>query len=217
MTWDLLEEKYGIREVAREPFFDETIAGIDPSPTLREILRRARRSRLINERAKATRMVDPVLAELETLRQGKIATLPEVLLQVKGVEGLSGCPDFLISGSVLHKIVPIIAIIEAKKDDIDEGLAQCIAELYVAYLLNKGKLRQIYGCVTTGDEWQFLRLDGEIKAAQVDENRYYINELPRLLGVLCHIVDGALNILEAAQDPASPPLPRASQDVNCPA
>ncbi len=55
---------------------------------------------------------------MEALRPGQISTLPEVRLEVKGLEGLSGFPDFLISGSVVHKIVPIISIIEAKKDDI---------------------------------------------------------------------------------------------------
>jgi hypothetical protein len=205
-TWDILEQKHGVEEVPREPFFKD-VQMIDPSPTLQEVLRRGRRSRLINERAKATRLVDPVLSELEMLRPGKIATLPEVRMSIKSVEGLSGCPDFLISGSMVHKIVPIVAIIEAKKDDIDEGLPQCAVELLVAHLVNQGRLQPIYGCVTTGDDWQFLRLFGDKKRVQVDQDLYYINDLPRLLGVLCNIVDTSLAALAATPETAPAKAP----------
>jgi hypothetical protein len=92
-------------------------------------------------------------------------------------------------------MLPIIAVVEAKKDDIDAGLPQCAAELYAAYLLNGGKLKQAYGCVTTGLDWRFLYLDGASKLVHVDLNTCLISEPARLLGILCHIVDTSLATL----------------------
>jgi hypothetical protein len=194
MTWDILEEKYGIG--LRDSFLFADTAPSEPTPTLVENLRRARHVRLVNERARAHRLVDPVLAELETYYDGRISTIPEMYLEVKDVEGLSGNPDFVISAGTLNKVVPIVAIVEAKKDDIDSGLPQCAAELYAAYLLDKGALLRLYGCVTVGTEWKFLYIDGESKLVVVDRNSYSIFELPPLLGVLRRIVDVSLAALE---------------------
>ena len=153
----------------------------------------------MNERARAHRLVDPVLAELETYYDGRISTIPEMYLEVKDVEGLSGSPDFVISAGSLNKVVPIVAIVEAKKDDIDAGLPQCAAELYASYLLDKGVPGRLYGCVTTGTDWRFLRLDGVDKQIVVDRVLYLVTEVPRLLGVFRRIVDVSLAALEARE------------------
>lgn len=39
-----------------------------------------------------------------------------------------------------------------------------------------------YGCVTTGEDWQFLKLEQNI--ITFDNKRYYINEVEKILGVL---------------------------------
>jgi hypothetical protein len=194
MSWDILEEKYGIR--LRDAVLFDGCLLVEPTPTLVENLRRGRHFRLVNERARAHRLVDPVLAELESLYDGKITTIPEMSLDVKDVDGLSGNPDFVISAGTMNKIVPIVAIVEAKKDDIDAGLPQCAAALYAAYLLDKGALERLYGCVTIGMEWKFLFFDGKDKQVVVDRDVYLINELARLLGVFRRIVDVSLAALE---------------------
>jgi hypothetical protein len=63
MTWDILEEKYGIH--LRDGDLFEDCPPVEPSGVLVEFLRRARHFRLVNERARAHRLVDPVLAALE--------------------------------------------------------------------------------------------------------------------------------------------------------
>lgn len=45
----------------------------------------------------------------------------------------------------------------------------------------------IHGCVTTGEDWQFLKLDGNTLV--VDSQRYYIKAVEEILGVLQQIVD----------------------------
>jgi hypothetical protein len=91
---------------------------------------------------------------------------------VKEVEGLRGIPDFILSGSFTRRLVPLVTIVEAKKDDTETGLPTCITELYAAYLLNQRRPRVIHGCVTTGYEWQFVALDGATKVATVDRETY---------------------------------------------
>jgi len=44
----------------------------------------------------------------------------------------------------------------------------------------------IYGCVTTGNEWLFMKLTNEL---QIDSQKYYIKELPELLAVFQYIID----------------------------
>jgi hypothetical protein len=194
MTWDILEAKYGIGADERVLFAG--CAPLEPTPTLIENLRRARSFRLFNERARAHRLVDPVLAEIETFYEGKITTIPDMYLEVKDVEGLSGNPDFVLSAGALQRVVPLVAVVEAKKDDIDAGLPQCAAELYAAYLLDKGVPRRLYGCVTTGLDWRFLCFEGDSKKVSVDRKIYLVDELSQLLGVFHHIVDVSLAALE---------------------
>lgn len=101
----------------------------------------------------------------------------------------------MISASSAFDPLPIVAIVEAQKDDIDEGLAPCAGELYAAYLLNGDRPPQLHGAVTTGTEWKFLRFDAEEKLVRVDRDRCFEVELPRLLGALHHIVETTLAVL----------------------
>lgn len=194
MTWDILEERYGIIEQSRRILFAD-VQPVEPSALLTGVIDRALRTKLSNERAKSNRLVDPVLAELEARRPGQISTVPELLLEVKGVDGLCGMPDFVISAGITTKVIPIVTIIEAKKDDIDSGLPQCVAELYASFLLNGQRPPRLYGCVTTGREWQFLCLDAAEKRATVEFSPYLINDLSALLGTLFLIVDSSLAAL----------------------
>jgi hypothetical protein len=75
-------------------------------------------------------------------------------------------------------------IVEAKKNDIDLGLGQCIAQMVGARIFNERHghdTRPIFGCVTTGETWQFLRLEDSI--VDLDQVRYFIVNLGILLAV----------------------------------
>lgn len=67
---------------------------------------------------------------------------------------------------------------------------QCGAEMYAARLFNEQKnepYRIIYGAVTDGYEWVFLKL--EENTLFIDKERYYLRNLSELLGVLKTIMD----------------------------
>ena len=79
---------------------------------------------------------------------------------------------------------PLVIIVEAKKNDIEVGLGQCVAQMIGSRLFNEkaGKPPgQVFGCVTTGEDWQFLRL--EPAAVSIDRARYYIDNVGAILAV----------------------------------
>ena len=85
---------------------------------------------------------------------------------------------------------PIISLVEAKKSGIKRGLDQCVAQMVGAQQFNKiegNEISIIYGCVTTGEDWQFLTLESD--GICIDSQRYCVNELDKVLGIFQSIVD----------------------------
>ncbi len=48
---------------------------------------------------------------------------------------------------------------------------------------------RVYGVVTTGSAWKFLQLEGSVLTIDVPE--YYIDNLPKVMGILKQIVETA--------------------------
>ncbi len=101
--------------------------------------------------------------------------------------GLSGFCDFLISKSPEQLLIeaPVVALVEAKNDNIESGLGQCMSEMLAAQLFNQQKgneIKTIYGVVTTGSIWKFLKLEGTV--IEIDLNEYFINQVGKILGIL---------------------------------
>ncbi|MYH82997.1 hypothetical protein F4141_20125 [Candidatus Poribacteria bacterium] len=83
---------------------------------------------------------------------------------------LNGIPDYFISTrSELGKTVvgsPLILLVEAKKNDFEQGWAQCLAELVAAQKINAKNMNgsaalPVFGIVTDGTLWQFGQLIGD--------------------------------------------------------
>jgi activator of 2-hydroxyglutaryl-CoA dehydratase len=56
-------------------------------------------------------------------------------------------------------------LVEAKKEDILAGLGQCVAEMVAAQIFNEregNEISVIYGTVTSGTNWKFLKLKGKV-------------------------------------------------------
>jgi hypothetical protein len=103
------------------------------------------------------------------------------------VIGLSGVCDFLISQSAeqLEIEAPVIIIVEAKKADLNVGMGQCMAEMIAAQRFNLEAGREpapVYGCISSGTLWRFLRLTDQ--QVEIDVENYLLTPIDRLLGRL---------------------------------
>jgi hypothetical protein len=85
---------------------------------------------------------------------------------------------------------PVLAIVEAKKEDLNSGMGQCIAEMIAAQKFNEindTPRRTMYGIVTTGNVWRFLKLSD--RTASIDLTDYAMPPVDRILGILAYLVN----------------------------
>jgi hypothetical protein len=143
------------------------------------------------EKARSEFIIAPVLLELRRSLHGSFGLFSGIEFDVDASRGLNGYCDFILTRSPAQLILtaPLIAIVEAKNDNLRAGLGQCIAAMVAALEYNQKTgtpTDAVYGCVTTGEVWQFLRLDGSV--VTIDRSRYYIDNVGGILGVLAAIV-----------------------------
>jgi hypothetical protein len=147
---------------------------------------------LINtEKARSELLVAPMLSELWSRAGGRINLFSGIEFAADPDAGLTGYVDFLIGrGPQLPRVsAPVVVVFEAKRDNIAEGYGQCIAAAVGAQRFNTRAGRPvetIYGGITTGAIWKFLRLDGT--QVTFDLSEYTIQQPDRLLGLLAHMV-----------------------------
>ena len=82
---------------------------------------------------------------------------------------------------------PVITLVEAKKEDLNLGLGQCLAEMIAAQIFNQQnnqEINSIYGVISSGTNWRFLKLIGN--DAHIDLNEYYLQDIAKILGILIH-------------------------------
>jgi hypothetical protein len=147
--------------------------------------------RVHTEKARSEFIIAPILLELTFRYRDRFGLFSGVTLDVDASRGLNGVCDFVLTRSPLQDVVtaPLLAIVEAKNDSIPTGLGQCIASTVAAReynLMEKRPPAPVFGAVTTGSTWRFLRLDGA--ALTLDKGEYYISEPGRILGILASIV-----------------------------
>ena len=118
-----------------------------------------------SEKARSEYIIAPILAEVYEQTQDRANLFSGVEFKVDESRGLAGYCDFLFTLAPLAIDIqaPVVSIVEAKKEDIVAGIPQCLAELVAAQIFNasEGYTREtLYGIVTSGTEWKFLRLRG---------------------------------------------------------
>lgn len=147
------------------------------------------------EKARSELLVSPVLSELWSRYKGRISLYSGAELTADPDARLTGYCDFLIGrGPQLPRLIaPAIVVIEAKRDNIENGYGQCIAGMVGIQRFNRRAGQPdapVFGGVTTGMNWKFLRLDGSVLT--YDEPEYGIQPIERLLGVLSAMVEAFL-------------------------
>jgi len=100
---------------------------------------------------------------------------------------LCGEPDYFISSwrdEVINKWVntPLLAVVEAKKQDFEGGWGQCLAEMIACQKINQDENLVIYGIVSTGMFWEFGKLVQDIFTKH--SFSYSIAEPQKVFGIL---------------------------------
>jgi hypothetical protein len=167
------------------------VPAVPPPGWLIEGLARGRELTISSEKARNEFLVAPVLLAAREVTGKAFVIYSGTTFDVDVDRGLNGECDFILAAQDPLPIVqaPILTMVEAKKADIDDGLGQCVAQTVAAAVFNDRRGRggrPAFGCVTTGDAWQFLRLDGAV--VTFDRIRRELSDLPGLLGVFSQIV-----------------------------
>jgi hypothetical protein len=146
------------------------------------------------EKAKSEFIIAPILLELRRSLGYSFSLFSGLEWDVDPSQGLNGYCDFIITKGESQYVLsaPYVAIAEAKNDIIRTGLGQCIAAMYAAQLCNqqaKVPISTVYGVVSTGSAWKFLQLQGNVVTIDIPE--YYVDNLPKIMGILRQIVQSA--------------------------
>ncbi|MGP0062944.1 MAG: hypothetical protein ACLQGP_04985 [Isosphaeraceae bacterium] len=161
----------------------------EPGPQLRNFLDEWSPVALAmnTEKARSEMIIAPILMELVRLSGHRINLFSGLSLDVDKERGLSGVCDYLLALSPERYFLshPLIAVVEAKREDITSGLGQCVAAMVGARTFNEREglmATVIHGAVTTGNIWRFLKLEGD--CVFVDLPEYYLSQVGKILGIL---------------------------------
>ena len=145
-----------------------------------------------SEKARSELIIANVLLEVRKILANKISFFSGINLDVDKEKSLTGFCDYIISKSQeqFYVSAPIVAIVEAKNEYIAGGLGQCIAEMYASSLFNEREgshFPTIYGAVTTGNTWKFLKYANN--TAYIDMQEYYIVNVNKIVSVLVEMIN----------------------------
>ena len=108
-------------------------------------------------------------------------------------EILNGTPDYLVATKSELGITvvgtPLIMMVEAKKNDFEQGWGQCLAEMVAAQKMNDNPDFPLYGIVTDGITWQFGRLVADVFTR--NRTNFSLDNLPNLFGAMDSVFKAA--------------------------
>lgn len=193
-TLSKVKTDFGITTKETEDLFAEVLP-TQPSQLLSLILKEQQPLAVaINtEKARSELVIMPILMEVRRLLHNQISIFSGSSFEVDPALGLEGRCDFILSRSLEQYYIasPVLTIVEAKNESISGGLGQCLATMIATQIFNQregNSLESVYGVVTTGTDWKFLKLTE--KTAFIDISDYYIKEVDKILGIFLAIIQG---------------------------
>lgn len=181
-------EDFSLQIVENGTFIPE-LAAIAPSELLRATLADSLPWAVAvgSEKARSEAIITPILLEVRRLLNRQISVFSGEDFTVDVDAELTGRCDFLVSRSPEQLFIkaPAVIIVEAKKEDTKSGLGQCVAEMVAAQKFNaraNQSILVIYGCVTSGTAWRFLKLEGQI--VTIDLTDYPLPPVDGILSIL---------------------------------
>jgi hypothetical protein len=187
-TLEAIKDEFGIEDKLKKLF--DAIEAIEPSQWLKQTLSFTGNLPKRSEKAKSEAVVFPILLEMRQRNHEFFNIHSGENLNIN--KKLRGECDFILSKNTQTYSIsyPIFSVVEAKKGDIDLGLPQCIAQMIGSKLYNEKHHQDnlfVYGCVTTADEWLFLKL--EENTIFIDTQKYFIQDLPKILGIFQFVIN----------------------------
>lgn len=144
------------------------------------------------QKSRAEMITAPILIELREQLQNRISLFSGIDFNVDSETGLDGSCDFLIDNSsgLLLVVAPVIIIVEAKPENLNSELGQCVAQMLAARIFNEregNEIPGIYGAVTSGTTSKFLQLKNQV--IEIDLTEYYLTEVNKILGILASAIN----------------------------
>lgn len=105
-------------------------------------------------------------------------------------DDLSGIPDYMFTHLDKRQYeflsYPLLATVEAKAENFEEGWGQCLAQMIAFREINQKPKMTIYGIVTTGKFWEFGKFENDTLTKH--SISYAISNLSELLSILDYIL-----------------------------
>ena len=198
---------FSFPEVLEELGLTEGVANLfptaEPVPLSAEYVTMYRRAGALagsgnaSEKAKSELLIAPLLVELWARYEDRINLHSGSEVVGDRAAKLSGVCDFVIGrGQQLPRVTaPLIVVIEAKRDLIENGYGQCIASMVGIQRFKRNAKKgdgPVFGVVTTATVWKFLRLDGGILT--YDHTEFTLDPVDRLFGRLVAMIESLLAV-----------------------
>lgn len=169
-------------------------ASVAPSDFFKQRLKKLQRFDLRASEESKKLLIDAILEEgiegFSHLKIWKGANLE--------TETVGGYVDYLVAEDRDYLYAPFLCVMEAKKDDFEQGLAQCLVEMQACLWSNRqiGREMNVFGIVTNGEGWKFYRL---VLTGEVGETDLYsIQNIEAILGTLRFVFSACeQNLLQA--------------------
>jgi hypothetical protein len=141
------------------------------------------------EKARSEMIIAPILMEVVRASHRQLNLFSGPTFSVDRSLGLDGSCNYLLTRSPEQYFVdrPVMAVIEAKREDVVTGLGQCLAALVGVQRFNGDAvtLPYVLGAVTTGSVWRFVMLTGT--HASIDRTEYYLPQVDKILGIFLQL------------------------------
>jgi len=183
---------FGLKNKRRQLFDPNNILALEPSECLKESLIRGRKKPLNTEKQRSESLISPVLDEVQSNNDFKFQVFSGQYVNIDKSKGLKGEFDFaFVNDAEAEELKsPVFTVVEAKTGDLTQHWGQVVAQMVGARELNRdtnNEVKTIFACLTTGKVWHFLKLENDL--ITIDEDSFYISELPLILGIFQEIVD----------------------------
>ncbi len=155
-----VKEYFPNLKLSREKFIPSDIPQFDLEPYLEKQIEFGLKSYKPNEAFADKFLIAPVLNNV-WLKHDKLNLWTQTFIKANDI--LQGRPDYMISPLDENQYevltLPIVAMVEAKHENFSLGWGQCLAEMLACQKINKSEDIIIFGIVTTGQSWEFGKLE----------------------------------------------------------